>query len=298
MRRHLLLKFLIILAGSVYGQQTKSALFIGNSYTYYNDMPTMVASMATSVGNTLTQDDVTVGGRSIKIHSQESSTYDAINTRQWDYVILQEQSKRLAYDDDYIASECTPYFTKLSDSIKDNGSIPMMYRTWGRKNGDADDCVTYEGMDDKLETNYTIQAQNNQGWVSPAGKVWRYLRNNGTSIELYDPDESHPSLEGSYAVALTFYVMIFQEDPTLVTYHSTLSDDDVNEIKQAVKTVVYDNLDDYDHTDATSITEGNYTKVKNEIARYNILGKPVSADSKGLVIIKYDDGSSEKLYLH
>jgi len=36
---------------------------------------------------------------------------------------------------------------------------------------------------------------------------------------------------------------------------------------------------------------------KYEMARYDINGVPVSGDYRGLIIIKYSDGSSEKKFL-
>ena len=42
-------------------------LFIGNSYTYYNDMPQMLAELAKENGNDVSVDAVTKGGRKLRI---------------------------------------------------------------------------------------------------------------------------------------------------------------------------------------------------------------------------------------
>ena len=54
--------FLLILATSASAQTTKRAFFIGNSYTYYNNMPEIVNSLANAGGDTLIHASSTPGG--------------------------------------------------------------------------------------------------------------------------------------------------------------------------------------------------------------------------------------------
>jgi hypothetical protein len=118
--------------------------------------------------------------------------------------------------------------------------------TWGRKNGDAGNCpfwppvCTYKGMDSLLHLRYKMLAEQNKSLVSPVGAVWNYLRKNNSSIELYDMDESHPSLAGSYAAACCFYSLIFDEDPTNVSYNAGLNPSVAEVIRNAVKLVFTD----------------------------------------------------------
>ena len=51
-------------------------------------------------------------------------------------------------------------------------------------------------------------ANDNKALLSPVGAVWKYLRNNNPGISLYQSDESHPTLAGSYAAACCFYALI------------------------------------------------------------------------------------------
>lgn len=85
-------------------------------------------------------------------------------------------------------------------------------------------------------------AQNNDAIVSPVGAVWRYLREHHPQIELYQADESHPSVAGTYAAACTFYAALLRKNPVDITFNSTLSATDANAIKAAAKLVVFDQL--------------------------------------------------------
>ena len=121
--------------------------------------------------------------------------------------------------------------------------------TWGRRDGDAGNAGefpvlgTYEGMDSMLYERYMQMAVDNDASVCPVGRVWRYLRTNHPSIELYQSDGSHPSVAGTYAAACSFAVMFFGLDPLTVIYCPTsLSQQDAETIRQAVYTVVYSQL--------------------------------------------------------
>ncbi len=91
--------------------------------------------------------------------------------------------------------------------------------TWGRKNGDDTRCnaqpevCTYEGMDNLIYQRYVEMARVNEAILSPVGKVWRSIRQQDPSLELYDTDQSHPSYLGSMAAAYTFYTIIFKKIP-------------------------------------------------------------------------------------
>jgi len=74
--------------------------------------------------------------------------------------------------------------------------------------------------------------------------LWRYLRTNHPTMELYQSDESHPSLAGTYAAACSFYAVILRKDPTLITYDGGLPAAEALAIRAAAKWVVYQNLGD------------------------------------------------------
>ena len=244
---------------SLYSQDTKNVLFLGNSYTYYNNLPNLVQQAAASTGDTFTYDSNTPGGHWLKQHATNTTSQNKIKAGNWDYVVLQDQSQVAAQPDNFVATEVYPYAKRLNDSITKYNPCAKttFYMTWGRENGDASICpnwpavCTYEGMDDLLRQRYQIMTDDNNGITSPVGAVWRYLRTNHPTLDLYSGDGSHPSLIGSYAGAITFYCTLFRKDPTLVSFNSSLSIADATIIKNAVKTIVFNdfqewNIDKYD----------------------------------------------------
>ncbi len=247
--------FLLLVAngGNLFAQASKRVLFLGNSYTYVNNLPQLCRDVALSAGDTLAVDVNANGGQTLQGHFTDNNSISKINQANWDYVVLQEQSQRPSFSQSQVEVEVFPYARGLDSMIKAANACTetIFYMTWGRKNGDAGNCAvwppvcTYSGMDSMLYLRYMAMANDNEALVSPVGQVWKYLRANHPLIELYQPDESHPSAEGSYAAACCFYAIIFQKNPLLITYDFNLNAAIAADIRQAAKVVVFDSLSDW-----------------------------------------------------
>lgn len=237
-------------------------LFIGNSYTGVNNLPEVIKNLAASNNDTLTYTANTPGGCTFSQHLQnQSATY--IQQGGWDYVVLQEQSQLPSFPDSQFYSECYPYAQDLCQMINQYcpEAEPVFYMTWGRKNGDSQNCpyftplCTYEGMDSLLYLRYMIMAEDNEAWVSPVGKLWHYLRDNHPEIELYSTDESHPSEAGTYAAACAFYSILFGKNPATLSYNYNIGEQVAEKIRKSAKLVVYDSLAKWKFETPSQITQ-------------------------------------------
>lgn len=250
MKRVLILLIAIVIASALSAQDNhKRVLFIGNSYTDVNNLPLLVQRVSESAGTMIDYQSNTPGGCTFAQHCTNQSM-TLIQQGGWDVVVLQEQSQLPSFPQNQVENECLPYAAQLAQAVyryNPDGEA-MFYMTWGRKFGDQPNAQyfpvlgTYEGMDSMLYERYMYMARANDASVCPVGRVWRYIRNNHTEIELYDRDESHPSMCGSYAAACAFYTMIFHRSPVDITYVPDISDSEAATIRHAVETVVYDNL--------------------------------------------------------
>ncbi|WP_412476217.1 T9SS type A sorting domain-containing protein [Flavobacterium sp. TBRC 19031] len=242
---------LLIFPYVLFSQETRKVLFIGNSYTAVNNLPQIIANVAASTGDTLIFDSNTPGGNTLLQHSTNTVTQSKIMADDWDYVVFQEQSQQPIIDE----SNFFHGAENLKNLVKQFNpcATPMLYMTWGRKNGDPLNCVnipvmcSYEGMDTALKNAYLGLASYLRTEVSPVSVVWKYLRQNYPNIELYQIDESHPSAAGSYAAACSFYATIFKKDPTLITFNYNLNPVEAAIIRNAAKINVYDNLSTWDY---------------------------------------------------
>lgn len=232
---------------NIQAQSTK-VLFIGNSYTDVNSLPTLFYNIAASTGEDVFTASNTPGGCTFQLHCTNQSA-TMIQQGGWDYVVLQEQSQLPAFPIAQVQSSCFPYAAHLNQMIETYNPCgeTVFYMTWGRKYGDQQNAQnfppmgTYEGMDSLLYERYMQMTIDNNAIVSPVGRVWRYLRTNYPNIELYTSDNSHPSLEGSYAAACAMYVTILRKDPTLIVGYCGLDQSTAQIIQNAAKTMVFDN---------------------------------------------------------
>lgn len=250
MRKYLYLTFLLAVPILLFAQQKKSTLFVGNSYVAVNNLPQTTALVALSIGDTLLVSSYTPGGYTLLQHSNDVNCLNAINSMPWDFVALQEQSQMPSFPQSQVEQAVFPAARKLDSMIHLNNACTqtLFYMTWGRKNGDASNCAnwppicTYTGMDGLLRQRYEFMADTNHAACAPVGAVWRYIRTHFPSVNLYQADESHPTLEGTFAAACTFNTLIFHRDPSLVTYNNGIASSIADSIKMAVKAVAYDSL--------------------------------------------------------
>ena len=232
-----------------------NVLFIGNSYTYFNNMPDLVTSIAISMGDYLSVEGSLIGGATLQSHSTNNNTIQLISNGNWDYVVLQEQSQFPSFPLWQVEQDVFPYAAELNQLIKENNicAETVFFMTWGREEGDQSNCLnwppvcTYEGMDDLIRERYITMANDNDALLSPVGAVWRYIRDLNYDIQLYSSDGSHPSFEGSFIAAVCFYTTFFQKDPEEIPWDQNIgiSENTFSIIKEAVKTIVYDNIDQW-----------------------------------------------------
>lgn len=222
--------------------QSIDVLFVGNSYTYYNNLPQLISNIALSFGDTVNTESSTPGGASLFGHVNNATTLAKINQQPWDYVVLQDQSQKPSLSPTYVATNVYPYASQLVDAIQLNNSCtePVFYMTWGRKNGDASNCAayppvcTYLGMQQRLRESYLEMGTTNSATVSPVGMAWKNYMELDSITDLYNADESHPSIYGSYLTACTFYATIFKKSPIGSTFIPNQIDPNTGYLMQEV----------------------------------------------------------------
>lgn len=242
---------IILLFTSVLNAQnhkTLKVLFLGNSYTYVNNLPQLIKDIALANGDTLVFDSNSPGGQTFQGHFGDVTSLSKINAQAWDRVVLQAQSQEPSFPPTQVNTQTLPYAIKLDSVIKHNNACTetVFYETWGRKNGDASNCgfypplCTYTGMQNRLRTSYKLFADTTHAIMSPVGEAFRKSISLNPTLELYQADESHPSLEGSYLTACVFYEVLFGKSVLTNTYTAGVSSTNVSFLQQIAHDVVND----------------------------------------------------------
>lgn len=203
----------------VHARDTDSlrVLWIGNSYTYYNDMPGTVQRIAATQRVKLSCTRFLKGGERLSGHLKNEALLEAIAAGGWDYVVLQEQSSAPAMSTAQVAREVYPPARTL-DSLVHAASPDahvIFYMTWGHKNGyrkpvpEYPPVNSYATMQERLITSYLEMAYDNGGWCAPVGMAWRRVRAERPDYVLYAQDCYHPSPLGSYLAANVIFTAIY-----------------------------------------------------------------------------------------
>lgn len=243
--------FALLVALQLTAQETKKVLFLGNSYTSYNNLPGLIGGIAAANGDNVVSDQNIPGGATFTNHSTNATTLSKIKSKNWDYVVIQGQSQEPSFPPNQVEAFTKPPAKILVDSINASSECTktLFYMTWGRKNGDASNCAnytplcTYDGMQQRLRETYLEITAENDAECAPVGMAWKKVREDFPSIELYNADASHPSIEGSYLAACVIYTSIFHKSTVGNTYISSLDSTTAFRLQTIASATVLDSLD-------------------------------------------------------
>jgi hypothetical protein len=193
-------------------------LFIGNSYTYVNDLPHVFGNLSRSGGHRVETGMDAQGGWTLTDHLASSATLDQMKSKKWDFVILQEQSEIPSIDQSRSAS-LYPATRQLVNKIEGLGGTPMLFMTWAHLDGlPANGLPDYQSMQFEIERGYLGIAQELDVPVAPVGYAWLIAHGQDAQLDLWQADGSHPTEQGTYLAACVFYAAIFQQSPAGLKY--------------------------------------------------------------------------------
>lgn len=209
---------------------TPKVLFVGNSHTFTNDLPGMFYDLASALGHETDVYDLTEGYYTLEnfadLEDDLGALLDqALAAETWDYVVLQENTGNAVSptaDEDMF-----PYARTLDKKIKAAGGQTAFLMTWSPKNGVESGVLKLDrkSVQTMLAENYIAIADELDDLLIPAGVAFMRCAEQYPEIELWDEDEQHPSLAGTYLAACTAYALFFQESPEGCSFTSDLDAD-------------------------------------------------------------------------
>lgn len=185
-------------AGDGQGAGTARVLFVGNSYTFANDMPALLSAMSRASPGAVRIDTgaVVQPGATLEDHWLAGNVLKAIREGKWDAVVLQEQSTRPMDD----PQRMLHFGRLLGKEIHAAGARTLLFLTWPRKSRP-------ESMG-ALEAGYRALARDLGAAIVPAGPAWLAAMRRSPSIALYEEDGSHPTRLGTYLTACVFHLAL------------------------------------------------------------------------------------------
>jgi hypothetical protein len=177
-------------------------LFVGNSLTYVNDLPSTLAELSWSKpGRCVEVDSVVAAGATLGDHWTRAAARERIRSEPWHAVVLQDQSLRPLE----APAETLRDIRLFHAEIAAQKAHTLLFSTWTRRDAPERQLV--------IGHVYATSARELSARVVPVGEAWRLVRSSHPQIELYAPDGNHPARAGTYLTACVFYATLFSETP-------------------------------------------------------------------------------------
>jgi hypothetical protein len=222
-----------LLPGSVRAEEVEKVLFVGNSFTYYNNsLHNHYRHFRNAENAGESYGDVRVmaiSGSSLAQHA--SGLQQSLATDDWDVVVLQ------GYSNGPITRGHAESFRQsareYAADIRADGGEPVFFMTWA-----------YTGrpeMTQRLDDAYTSIGKELNAMVVPVGRAFASALQKRPDLPLVVGDLKHPTLAGTYLATCTFYAALHGKTPVGGAYTAGLSDADARFLQQ----IAWDSWQEY-----------------------------------------------------
>lgn len=197
--------FLLFISSLCFSQE--KILMVGNSFTFYYNLPSTIELMARAKGLNWDVSQSTAGGATLKEHwfgKKELETKTLLSQNQYTKIIFQDQS---TYP--MVAIDTTKKYLGMLRTLIKQPTVQHVYATW-----------TYPNIPSfsKGEISYqTIeQALINRGGVRPdelikVGRAFDLFQERYPTYPLLTDDQKHPNPNGSYLAACVFFATLSEQ---------------------------------------------------------------------------------------
>lgn len=214
---------------------TTRVLFIGNSFTYTEDVPGLVKNFADIAKLPFkyvmhAPPGATVGDtdQGPYAHMFNPYVYDLIRSDHWDYVCLQENQGRFLYGGGIFPdpNKCKVIegHMTIRDSVHYHNQCAHMlwFAGWAFKDGYPGIGATGKDLIDNIYENYKFLYDKAGEIISPIGIAWNRCNAVLPGIDLWSPDEAHQSAAGSYITAAVIFTSIFKVNTEQIPFNAAL----------------------------------------------------------------------------
>ncbi len=213
-------------------------LFIGNSYT--RNLKAPFIGMMQEVAPEATLQFKMAGGCTLARHVADPAIKQAIDTHPWDLIVLQEQSRLPTFATDSKSYQAhREAIRTLAGWSRARGATPILYQTWGRRDGDSGSpqrSPDFDAMQAHLTRAYHDAGADIAARVIPVGEIWQAVRQADPLLGalLHAPDGSHASERGSYLIAATFLRALLGKDAATLQFAAPMSPAEAAVIHRAI----------------------------------------------------------------
>lgn len=191
--------FLSLTFWNLFAAAQQKILFVGNSLTYYNNLPMLIKTIAGQDGVKITVHSFTKPNYSLEDHWIEGKVEAELRRNHYDFVVFQQGPSALKESRENLIE----YALRFSKVCKEQNSKIAFYMVWpsGDRSFDFENVIR----------SYTTAADTTQGIICAAGRAWLKTWEDKKDYPLYSTDGFHPTEHGSLLAALVIYGSLFKK---------------------------------------------------------------------------------------
>ena len=179
-------------------------LFIGNSFTFYWNLPSQVEKMSIERGLNWEVTHFTVPSARLKDHWNNPDLKSILESETFDHVIIQEHSTNIL-----TAEQGNPkfYFDQITSLIPDSTSIHFfstwMYPSMEDLNINNEEYPIEESIKQRIDGTTTK--------IIPVGRAFKLFQEKYPELDILMEDNKHPNPNGSYLASCIIFSHISSE---------------------------------------------------------------------------------------
>ena len=179
-------------------------LFIGNSFTFYWNLPSQVEKMSIERGLNWEVSHFTVPSARLKDHWNNPDLKSILESETFDHVIIQEHSTNIL-----TAEQGNPkfYFDQITSLIPDSTSIHFfstwMYPSMENLNINNEEYPIEESIKQIIDGTTTK--------IIPIGRAFKLFQEKYPELDILMEDNKHPNPNGSYLASCIIFSHISSE---------------------------------------------------------------------------------------
>lgn len=215
-------------------EPAKNILFIGNSFTYYNNglhnhFNRFVRAAGIDGDKEASVRIMTISGARLSEHAP--ALVPMLERADWDVVVLQGHSYET------IKRESREHFARavraFDRKIKETGAATALYMTWAYADRPEMTAV--------IERAYSALGNVTNATVVPVGLAFARAGETHPDIDLLIADKKHPTLAGTYLAAAVFFASLYESSPAGLDYVPRgLNSDDAKTLREIAWQTVTD----------------------------------------------------------
>lgn len=255
--------------------QSDNVLFIGNSVTYFNDMPEIFKNIAASKGKNVSITTHTPGGTGFVNHVDDPLLYQKIRSKNYKYVVMQPGTAESA-GHSYPVVVTAERGRKIRDSIRKYSPCSKIFLyeiPYGVPS--ANEYNVYFTFQQKIKDSITKMSNLMQVEMVPAGESAREYYSSSQDLALHGSyNDIHPGPKGSYLVAASMYSAIFQDHVSPSVFYNGLPQNTAENFQNIADLVFFNNPAQWNsnafhlHADFTAGINGTTVNFTNHAANF------------------------------